>query len=127
RARQAAARDRDRRCRARGLPRAAAGTAPTCTRGLERLAAARDAGRAGMAGVAAVVPLPRAADREAGTGGRRRRMNLLSPEDERELAELPEALRALLEAELAVGNAVVEVGHSFPAPPAGVYVKLARP
>ncbi len=43
------------------------------------------------------------------------------------LAGLPAPLRALLEAELAAGNGIVEVGSSFPAPPVGVYVKLARP
>jgi hypothetical protein len=40
---------------------------------------------------------------------------------------LPRALRRLLQAELAAGNEIVEVGHSFPAPPAGAYFKLARP
>jgi hypothetical protein len=40
---------------------------------------------------------------------------------------LPPASRALLDAELAAGNEIVEIGHSFPAPPAGAYVKLARP
>ncbi|HEX5011069.1 MAG TPA: hypothetical protein VFY71_11780 [Planctomycetota bacterium] len=43
------------------------------------------------------------------------------------LAILPAPLRALLEAELAAGNEIVEVASCFPAPPAGVYVKLARP
>ena len=42
-------------------------------------------------------------------------------------AALPRILRALLDAELAAGNEIVEVGHSFPAPPAGAYFKLARP
>ncbi|MBE2214774.1 MAG: hypothetical protein IAE82_12955 [Opitutaceae bacterium] len=42
------------------------------------------------------------------------------------LAQMPAPLRALLEAELADGNSIVEVGHSFPAPPVGAYVKLAR-
>jgi hypothetical protein len=32
----------------------------------------------------------------------------------------------LVESELAAGNAIVEVGHSFPAPPAGAFVKLAK-
>lgn len=41
--------------------------------------------------------------------------------------KMPPPLRSLLEAELAAGNQVVEVGHSFPAPPAGAYFKLARP
>ena len=39
---------------------------------------------------------------------------------------MPTALRQLLEAELAAGNSIVEVGHSFPAPPAGAYFKLAN-
>ncbi len=45
---------------------------------------------------------------------------------QRELDRFPEALRKLVEAELAAGNAIEEVGHSFPAPPAGAYIKLAR-
>ena len=36
-------------------------------------------------------------------------------------------LRDLLLAELAAGNSIVEVGHSFPAPPVGCYFKLASP
>ena len=43
------------------------------------------------------------------------------------LTILPAPLRALLEAELAAGNEIVEVASCFPAPPAGVYVKLMRP
>jgi hypothetical protein len=50
----------------------------------------------------------------------------LTPEQQKELEEFPTALRALIEAELAAGNAVEEVGHRFPAPPAGAYFKLAR-
>jgi hypothetical protein len=41
--------------------------------------------------------------------------------------ELPKALRSLLEAELAAGNEIAEVGHSYPAPPIGAYIKLAKP
>src|SRR5580698_8305699 len=37
---------------------------------------------------------------------------------------LPPALRALLEAELAAGNTIVEVGSYFPAPPAGAFFKM---
>lgn len=48
------------------------------------------------------------------------------PEQEKELAKFPMALRTLIEAELAAGNSIVEIGHSFPAPPAGAYVKLAN-
>jgi hypothetical protein len=50
----------------------------------------------------------------------------LTPEQQRELDAFPPVLRALIEAELASGNTVVEVGHSFPAPPAGAYFKLAK-
>jgi len=44
------------------------------------------------------------------------------PED-----SLPPVLRALLDAELAAGNTIIEVGHTHPAPPVGAYFKLARP
>ena len=50
----------------------------------------------------------------------------LTAEQKRELTKFPEALRALVEAELAAGNSIVEVGHSHPAPPVGAYFKLAR-
>lgn len=50
----------------------------------------------------------------------------LTTEQQKELAQFPPALRVLIEAELAAGNAIVEVGHSFPAPPAGAYFKLAN-
>src|SRR6476660_4644558 len=39
----------------------------------------------------------------------------------------PSVLRKLLDAELAAGNEIAEFGHGFPAPPAGVYIKLAKP
>lgn len=42
------------------------------------------------------------------------------------LGRFPSALLGLLEAELAAGNAIVEIASSFPAPPAGAYVMLAR-
>jgi hypothetical protein len=42
------------------------------------------------------------------------------------LDALPPSLRALLDAELAAGNAVAEVGHGHPAPPVGAYVLLQR-
>jgi len=45
----------------------------------------------------------------------------------KDLEAMPASLRALLEAELAAGNQVVEVGHSFPAPPTGAFFKLASP
>jgi hypothetical protein len=40
---------------------------------------------------------------------------------------LPPPLRALLEAELAAGNGILEVAHSHPAAPIGVYFKLTGP
>jgi hypothetical protein len=45
----------------------------------------------------------------------------------KEAAALPVELRELLEAELAAGNAVLDIGHHFPAPPIGAFFKLARP
>jgi hypothetical protein len=39
----------------------------------------------------------------------------------------PSVLRKLLDAELAAGNEISEIGHGFPAPPAGAYIKLAKP
>ena len=44
-----------------------------------------------------------------------------------DLAAMPAALRALLDAELGAGNQILEVGHSFPAPPVGAYFLLANP
>jgi hypothetical protein len=44
-----------------------------------------------------------------------------------EAEKMPPKLRKLLEEELTAGNEIVEVGHSFPAPPAGAYFKLERP
>ena len=40
---------------------------------------------------------------------------------------MPAELRRLVEEELAAGNEIAEVGHSFPAAPVGCYVKLTRP
>ncbi|MEI9863517.1 MAG: hypothetical protein WDN00_02975 [Limisphaerales bacterium] len=51
----------------------------------------------------------------------------LAPEHQKDFNAMPGALRALLEAELAAGNEIVEVAHCFPAPPAGAYFKLAKP
>ncbi|MGC4073715.1 MAG: hypothetical protein QM760_14640 [Nibricoccus sp.] len=48
-------------------------------------------------------------------------------EIQRESAVMPEMLRRLLEAELAAGNSVEEIGHSFPAPPIGAFFKLTKP
>jgi hypothetical protein len=39
----------------------------------------------------------------------------------------PAVLRALLDAELAAGNRIAEIGHGFPAPPVGAWIKLAKP
>lgn len=44
-----------------------------------------------------------------------------------EIAAFPAALRKLIEAELKAGNKIVELSSSFPAPPAGAYVKLEKP
>ena len=53
---------------------------------------------------------------------------MIQPGDAAEdIAAMPPLLRALLEAELAAGNEIVEVGHSSPAPPVGAYFTLARP
>ena len=51
----------------------------------------------------------------------------LSSEQQRELAHFPDALQALVRAELAAGNEIESFGHTHPAPPAGAYVKLAGP
>ena len=50
----------------------------------------------------------------------------LTPEQQRELAKFPPVLRALIEAELAAGNTIEEIGHSHPAPPVGAYFKLTN-
>lgn len=50
----------------------------------------------------------------------------ITPEQETELAKLPVTLRSLIETELASGNGIAEIGHSFPAPPAGAYIMLAN-
>lgn len=44
-----------------------------------------------------------------------------------EIADLPAALRAVVEAELAAGNEVAEVLHGHPVPPVGVGIRLVRP
>ncbi|ATC64462.1 hypothetical protein CMV30_11130 [Nibricoccus aquaticus] len=45
----------------------------------------------------------------------------------KEMDALPPVLRALLDAELAAGNSIAEIGHGFPAPPVGAFFKLAQP
>ncbi|MFN0066167.1 MAG: hypothetical protein ACKVYV_00885 [Limisphaerales bacterium] len=52
-------------------------------------------------------------------------MNLLQ-EHEPEFARFPAVLRELVLAELAAGNTIEELGHSFPAALCGAYLKLAR-
>jgi hypothetical protein len=44
-----------------------------------------------------------------------------------ELERFPPALQALLAAELASGNTLLDIGHAFPAPPVGAYALLAQP
>lgn len=46
--------------------------------------------------------------------------------DDATLAAFPDVLRALIADELAAGNAIVDVGGGFPAPPVGACVKLAK-
>ncbi|MBL9166155.1 MAG: hypothetical protein JNN07_00270 [Verrucomicrobiales bacterium] len=47
-------------------------------------------------------------------------------EQQEQLKQFPLPLRRLVEAELAIGNLILEIGHSHPAPPAGAFVKLAN-
>ena len=44
-----------------------------------------------------------------------------------EIAAFPASLRKLIEAELQAGNKIAELSSTFPAPPAGAYVKLENP
>ncbi|MEO7361415.1 MAG: hypothetical protein ABI120_13870 [Gemmatimonadaceae bacterium] len=46
---------------------------------------------------------------------------------QRDVDALPPLLRALLDAELAVGNSIVRVSYTHPAPPSGACVMLANP
>jgi hypothetical protein len=50
----------------------------------------------------------------------------ITSDQQAELSKFPIALQALVLAELTAGNSVVEMGHSFPAPPVGAYCKLER-
>lgn len=50
----------------------------------------------------------------------------LTPEQQKELAKFPAALRALIDAELAAGNSISAIEHGFPAAPCGASVKLAK-
>lgn len=47
--------------------------------------------------------------------------------ERQDLAALPSTLRALLEAELNIGNRIAEIDYGFPAPPVGFCVLLAKP
>lgn len=50
-----------------------------------------------------------------------------TPHFAKEIAAFPNALRELIEAELEAGNRIVELSSTFPAPPAGAWVKLENP
>lgn len=50
----------------------------------------------------------------------------LTPEQQKELAKFPAALRSLIDAELAAGNVIEEIGHTHPAPPVGAFVKFTK-
>lgn len=50
----------------------------------------------------------------------------LTAEQQKELAQFPPVLKALIEAELAAGNSIVEIGSGHPAPPVGACAKLAN-
>jgi hypothetical protein len=45
----------------------------------------------------------------------------------KDIEAMPKTLRRLLEDELDNGNEIVELGHTFPAPPVGAYFLLAHP
>jgi len=45
----------------------------------------------------------------------------------KEMDALPPVLRTLLDAELAAGNSIEEIGHRSPAPPVGAFFKLTKP
>ncbi len=50
----------------------------------------------------------------------------IPPDQQKELARFPAVLRALVEAELAAGNSILEIGSGHPAPPVGACLKLAK-
>ncbi len=52
--------------------------------------------------------------------------NAVTAEHGRILVRFPPALKALVEAELAAGNTIVDAGAGHPAPPAGDMIKLAH-
>lgn len=49
-----------------------------------------------------------------------------TPEQLKALANFPAALRALVEAELAAGNSIIQIENGFPAAPCGASIKLKR-
>ncbi|HYW32466.1 MAG TPA: hypothetical protein VE869_13235 [Gemmatimonas sp.] len=51
---------------------------------------------------------------------------MIPDKHQNELDTFPPVLAELVYAELASGNSIVEIGHSFPAPPSGAFVALAR-
>src|SRR5690606_35695551 len=101
----------------RSVPPAAAHAPDRRARAVERLAAAHR--RAGQPGARrqAGLPLPR---RTAGTGAVSAALAVT-------LAMMPAPLAALVRAELAAGNEVVEVGRAVRAPSVIAFVKLAQP
>lgn len=52
---------------------------------------------------------------------------MIPPAFRKDVDALPPLIRQLLDAELAVGNELISVSHTFPAPPVGVALVLARP
>lgn len=50
----------------------------------------------------------------------------LTENQQKQLAQFPAALRALVDAELAAGNSILEIGAGHPAPPVGACLKLAK-
>lgn len=50
----------------------------------------------------------------------------ISKDHQAVLDRFPSALKALVEAELAAGNTIIEAGAGQPAPPAGDMIKLAQ-
>ena len=50
---------------------------------------------------------------------------MIPTEHTKALARFPPVLQELIQAELAAGNSIVEIGGGFPAPPAGAGLRLA--
>ncbi|MCL4205573.1 MAG: hypothetical protein KJ000_24090 [Pirellulaceae bacterium] len=51
---------------------------------------------------------------------------IIPDEHAKAIADFPQVLRNLIEAELAAGNRIIELGSGFPAPPVGACLKLAQ-